>query len=164
MDAEVGGTNSDIFTALATDAQGNIYLTGATASANFPVKSAAQSTLASIGLYRITTSGYASLGQNDVTSIAIDPQNLNVIYAASDGAIIKSSDAGNTWTALPTPGSAVTAIVIDPFNDQNLYAAAGNALYNSTNAGANWTALNTGFNPGCGVDGDWTDPNFEGVR
>ena len=162
---QVGSTGTDTFTALATDAQGNIYLTGATASPNFPVKSATQPTLASIGLYRITGSNYASLGQNNVTSIAIDPQNSNVIYAASSGNLLKSSDAGNTWNPLPIPSSAVTAIAIDPFNDQNLYAAAGTALYNSTNAGANWTALNTGFNSSCGTNGIgiWADSNFEGV-
>lgn len=159
---EVGGTGTDTFAALTTDPQGNIYLTGSTSSPDFPVNSAAQGSLASAGLYRIAGSSYTSLGQNNVTSIAVDPQNSSVIYIASAYAGLKSIDGGNTWTPLPIP-SSISTLLVDPFNDQNLFAAGSQAIFSSTDAGATWAPLSTSFNFTCGVTGLWADPDFQGV-
>src|SRR5580704_5978076 len=61
---QVDGSGVDSFAGLGVDAQGNTYIAGSTYSNAFPVKAAAQSHIASAGLYRIdgTGSAYAALG------------------------------------------------------------------------------------------------------
>lgn len=113
-----------------------------------------------------------------VTSVAIDPVNAQIIYAGASGNLYKTTDGGTHWTAINTglpagPRSNFSAIVIDPTNPNTIYAASGEALqgsvYKSTNAGASWTDIGTGRVPlappcmGCtpailSVDGLAIDP------
>jgi len=83
-----------------------------------------------------------------IHDIQIDPQNTNIIYAAttkhesSDGlGIYKSVDAGKSWKAVNSGLSGaslnVGALTIHPENS-NLIAATGSGLYKSTNAGQRW--------------------------
>jgi len=84
-----------------------------------------------------------------IHDIQIDPQNTNIIYAAttkhesSNGlGIYKSMDAGKSWKAINNGLSGrdslnVGALTIHPENSQ-LIAATGSGLYKSTNAGQNW--------------------------
>ncbi len=121
---EVGGTGTDSLAGIGADAAGNVYLAGSTLNANFPVKSAVQNHLASLGIFRIDGPGsaYTSLGLSTASSIVVDSQNPAVLLAASAGAGMKSTDGGNTWTTLPIPSSTVEAIAIDASNDQLIYA------------------------------------------
>jgi hypothetical protein len=132
---EVGGTGTDSLAGIGTDAAGNVYLAGSTLSTNFPVKSAVQNQLSSVGIYRIDVPGsaYTPLGLSSASLIAVDPLNPSVLMAASGGAGMKSTDGGNTWTALPIPSSTVQVMAIDAVNDQNIYAGAtGQSILKST--------------------------------
>jgi photosystem II stability/assembly factor-like uncharacterized protein len=96
-------------------------------------------------------------------TLAIDPGNPAILYAgcsaydAAGGGVFKSTDAGNTWSAVSSglpilqalnggrsPG--VLALLIDPTNPRTLYAAsdyfgaAGGGVYKSTDAAASWHA------------------------
>lgn len=84
------------------------------------------------------------------TSIIISPQNSDIIYAASLG-IIKSCDAGTTWTEqdngirIIPEEVGIEALAMDPKNNKTLYAGAGGpsggGMYKTTDGGANWNII-----------------------
>ncbi len=167
---QVDGSGSDTFAGLATDSQGNSYVAGSTLSTNFPVQAAAQSHLASAGLYRIDGPGstYAALGLTSASSIAVDPQDPRTLYATSLGAVLRSTDGGVTFSSLPLPSSSPRMIAINPDNDQILYAVTfDQGILRSTDAGATWTAINNGIGapPGQRFSAQnlWIDPNTPNV-
>jgi hypothetical protein len=113
--------------------------------------------------------GQNNWGYNGVLSIAPDPVDTNRVYAAvgmytndwdpNNGAILRSSDKGNTWqvTALPfknggnMPGRGVgERLAVDPRNDKNVYFAAegGNGLWRSTDYGVTWSRVTAFPNAG----------------
>ncbi|RLL96979.1 hypothetical protein CFD26_106566 [Aspergillus turcosus] len=93
-------------------------------------------------------------------AIALDPQNSNVIYAAlglytnswdtSNGAIVKSTDRGNSWTYsnltfkvggnMPGRGPG-ERLAVDPHNSNIIYfgARSGHGLWKSTDGGATFS-------------------------
>jgi hypothetical protein len=84
--------------------------------------------------------------------LAIDPSTPTTLYAAlAYYGVYKSSDGGNTWSAINTGLPAATgqdnwALAINPQNTSILYVGADNmGLYESTNGGATWTAASTGL-------------------
>src|SRR5438876_10443100 len=146
------------------------------------------------GLYKSTNGGanwtplldwvnWSNWGYSGVLSVALDPQNANTVYAAvggytnswdpNNGAILKSTDQGNTWTAAPLPfkvGGNMPGrgngerLAVDPNNSNIIYfGATGNTtttfgLWKSTNGGSSWSQV-TSFT----AVGDWvedpSDPN-----
>lgn len=97
-----------------------------------------------------------------VYSVAVDPLNPSIIYAAgkSDkgGGVYKSTDSGDIWaftrvTVVPqNPGSVVDFLQIDPKVTSNVYAAFGlrfgivpglygerDTIIKSTDAGSSWS-------------------------
>ncbi len=100
-----------------------------------------------------------------IYSITIDPNNHNTLYAGTGDqsygsfaqgsqGILKSTDAGATWTllgadvfgpALIQPAgqfpqyNAVGKVRVDPRNSNNVLAGTKNGLYISNDGGANWT-------------------------
>ncbi len=113
--------------------------------------------------------GQNNWGYNGVLSIAPDPVNTSRVYAAvgmytndwdpNNGAILRSSDKGNTWqvTTLPfknggnMPGRGVgERLAVDPHNDKNVYFAAegGNGLWRSTDFGVTWAKVTAFPNAG----------------
>ena len=87
-------------------------------------------------------------------SIAVDPANTQVVYAATGTTgIAQSVNGGGSWVArnngLPTVGADVPIqyVTIDPADSQRLYAIALNAgaLYRTTDAGLNWSRVGGGL-------------------
>jgi photosystem II stability/assembly factor-like uncharacterized protein len=118
------------------------------------------------GIYKTTNAGtsWTHLFKNEVTlsigSLAIDPNNNQVIYAGTgDNAmssftylgrgIYKSTNGGATWSNIGLENTGViTKILINPLNTQEMYATAmGNiyslnsnkGLYKSIDGGTTWT-------------------------
>jgi photosystem II stability/assembly factor-like uncharacterized protein len=70
-----------------------------------------------------------SLGHVALTSLALDPHQPTTLYAGSDGqGVFRSSDAGQTWTAMSNGLTTIDALrtrmlAIDPIDTRNLYVA-----------------------------------------
>jgi photosystem II stability/assembly factor-like uncharacterized protein len=75
---------------------------------------------------------------------AIDPDESNIIYLASDVAgLMRSDDRGITWTtACKGLGHKyVQGVAFDPDNINGLYVAAADGVYHSGDKGENWTRI-----------------------
>ena len=110
---------------------------------------------------------HASVDVNgQVTSIAVDPNDVNVLYIGTAwGGIWRTRDGGTHWTPLfdhaPSLGiGEPAAIAIDPIDTSIIYAGTSNregsqfsnaatqpsaGLFKSTDGGASWVALGSGF-------------------
>ncbi len=79
-----------------------------------------------------------------IGEITIDPTNPQIVYAATQEGVYKSSDGGATWHAKLNGlsafgGLAVSNVVINPNNPQNLYISTwGDGIYVSNDGGENW--------------------------
>lgn len=170
--AHTHGTNYDTMLAVWTGTPGNLTNVACnddTNSPNFSYQSEVKFTGQAGTLYYIEVARYGSgaggsllftLLPGDswglsgpqqtapsINELTIDPQNANIIYAATTQGVYKSVNAGSSWTAqlegLGTYGGLeVTNLVIDPTNSQTLYISTwGDGVYKSTDGGQNWTLL-----------------------
>jgi len=84
----------------------------------------------------------------NITALAIDPQNPQVMYATGHGrGIVKSTDGGTTWIPKSEGLSSdvVEAIAVDVKNSDQVYAwVLKDGLYRSTNAGDTWQRVSDG--------------------
>ena len=116
----------------------------------------------------------AAIGTQSIDTVTIDPNNHNTIYAGTGDlnfgsfsmgsqGILKSTDAGATWTvlgedvfiaALPEPVGqfpqyqAVGKVRVDPNDSSKVVAGTKTGLYLSYDGGTNWTGpcLTNAFN------------------
>ena len=89
--------------------------------------------------------------------LAIDPTAPTTLYAGlSPDGVFKSTDGGQSWTAMNTGLTSITVrdIALDPRNPSTLYASTAEgvfktspagAVFKSTDGGASWTAMSTGL-------------------
>ncbi len=88
-----------------------------------------------------------------ITSLAVDPSDYNIVYAAAaGGGLWKSVDGGSTWTPLTDnfPRLSSGSVAIDPTNPSTIYYGTGELnfnidgypgtgyIYKSTDGGATW--------------------------
>ena len=134
-------------TSIAVDAAGNAYVTGSTASANFPLVNPLKTT----GLFFKTTDAALHWNNNntglseELNALAVAPTSSNTLYAGTFAGAYHSSNAGATWTKSLTNLPSVSAIAVDPTNASVAYAGA-NGLFKTTDGGSNWNSLNTPLN------------------
>jgi hypothetical protein len=81
-----------------------------------------------------------------IKSIAIEPQNPQIMLVGTNAGLFRSADAGNTWTSiaafdLSTFLSNVVAVAADPLTAGKMYAFAdgGLVMETSTDSGKTWT-------------------------
>jgi hypothetical protein len=83
-----------------------------------------------------------------IFTLAIDPVTPATLYAATGSGVFKSTNGGDSWSAVNTglPGGAVSVLAIDPAMPATLYAGTYTAgVFKSTDGGASWSAINTGL-------------------
>ena len=102
-----------------------------------------------------TTRGPA--GVSEITSVALDPTNPQIIYASSytsaqgGSGIRKSLDGGQTWIELGAGDaqlSGLTCLAVDPSNPSKIYVGTAQGLVAATHdAGATWSKATVSANP-----------------
>jgi len=135
--------------AVAADAHGNFCLASSTTSLDFPSVSAAQPQPGGSPLVRINPSSGAiqkiySPVLATVQSNAVDPGNPQTLYATAAAGLLRSTDGGNTWKALPgfPSDTYLNAVAVDPTNGNIVYAGTTTVgALKSTGGGVTWTAI-----------------------
>lgn len=89
------------------------------------------------GLNWITSQG-RSIGR-----ILINPDDNNMIFAASSSGVYKSIDAGAIWTKVLSTGG-IKDMEFKPGDPSVVYAASGNGFYRSTNTGSSFLLVSIG--------------------
>ena len=139
------GSGLSTIVGIGSDAAGNVYVAGNTASLTLPTKNAVQPHLGSAGLTRIDGPGtsYTQLaGGSLLDAVTADPMNPNVLFGTYRGQGMKSVDGGNSWTNLSLPATYVYQFTVDPANDKNVWAAIGDAgVAKSSDGGATWAVV-----------------------
>jgi photosystem II stability/assembly factor-like uncharacterized protein len=107
------------------------------------------------GIWRTTDKGaswkviYEYATTIDIASLEISHANADHYWAGTADGIIRSIDAGKTWTAVVGgPAGEVNTITMDPTNANVLLAtlrSAGGGVYRSIDGGQNWAMVH---NPG----------------
>jgi parallel beta-helix repeat protein len=158
-----GGNSGDSGFGIAADAQGNAYITGSTASTDFPTVQATPtfgafvSKLNSQGsalVYSTYLSGGAgraiaidSTGNAYIAGITSFPDfPLTAGAIRTKSAVYKSNDGAANWSNenYGLTGN-VTDLVVHPTQPSTVYAGTLLGLFKTTNGGRTWTVLNNGF-------------------
>ncbi|MCC6721586.1 MAG: T9SS type A sorting domain-containing protein [Bacteroidia bacterium] len=85
---------------------------------------------------------YSNSGWMNVFNLCIDPSNSKTIYAAPSG-VIKSADAGKTWSNTGSGPGSVKKIVVHPSNSNIVFATGSGGIWRSVNAGSSWTKVSS---------------------
>jgi photosystem II stability/assembly factor-like uncharacterized protein len=97
------------------------------------------------------------LANQDVSLLAIDPLQPNVLYAVVTGpdslSLFKSTDSGASWSPINaglddvvTTRTTVNALIVDPNHPEVLYlGTSGYGVFKSSDGGATWVAFNNGL-------------------
>jgi len=75
-----------------------------------------------------------------VTDVEIDWYNTTVVYAGtSEGDLLKSTDAGASWSPVHRFGGDINDILVDPFDSRVIWVGTENkGLWKSSDAGETW--------------------------
>jgi len=189
---EMAGVPAGGFTALALDARKSTTLFAGAAAGVFKSRDAGRNwraTNAGLSAYRagafaVSTASpgtaYAAIEgggvakraggrwrtvntDHNVTALAVDPQDPDVVYAGADdpARLLKSTDGGRSWRRLRAPWppwvpdrnlAAVAALAVDPQNPKIVYANATDFFvslvwFKSTDGGAAWHVAEANFFP-----------------
>ena len=81
-------------------------------------------------------------------ALAIDPQTPTTLYAGGTGGVFKSTDGGESWSAVSSglTDLRVSSLAIDPKTPTTLYAGtSGSGVFRSADGGISWSAFNAGL-------------------
>jgi photosystem II stability/assembly factor-like uncharacterized protein len=85
-----------------------------------------------------------TLGNDPITSLALDPQDRMAVYGGTtERGIILSLNGGDTWEEMTKgpKGARIESIAVDPKEKCTIYAAMKNKLYKTTNCGRDWAEM-----------------------
>lgn len=89
---------------------------------------------------------YLQSNKDIIQKLLIHPKKTNLLLAATRNGILRTTDAGTTWTSVDA--GHVYSMAFRPDRPDTVYAINNTDLRVSYNAGATWTTLKTGMNPG----------------
>jgi photosystem II stability/assembly factor-like uncharacterized protein len=109
------------------------------------------------------TDDQPSLEVGGYHALAMAPSNSSVLYVGASGTgggVLKTTDAGRTWTRLAAKtfdGASFSALVVSPTDPNTVFAALwdgpmGGGVYRSTDGGQTWTNLTSAAHPGKASD------------
>lgn len=112
---------------------------------------------ANAGIYKSIDGGLSwqprqnGLEQASITSLLIDPQEPQILYAEAKGLVFKSTDGGNTWTDITPREQSIQwgeiySLIMDQENSQHLYFSRPGQLFVTQDGGLHWESLT----PPCG--------------
>src|SRR5205807_5024649 len=75
----------------------------------------------------------------EVQSMAVDPHNTRILFAAGFDTMARSDDGGATWTVMPVPGIVQPSAIRAAFSlSSTVYVLGISDLYRSVNGGTAW--------------------------
>ena len=82
----------------------------------------------------------AAHAEVNTLSVAVDPQSREILYAATDAGVLKSTNGGSSWVSAGLTGTHLLGIAIDPQVPGTLFAWSYDktGLYKSINGGGIW--------------------------
>ncbi len=166
----LGGGANDFGLKIAVDSSGAAYVSGTTASADFPLKDAIQQTRKGAGdafVAKLNAAGsalvYSTLlggsGDEGVGGLAVDGGGNAFVAGTTDstdfplaGAFqnarrgsgaYSSGNAGDSWSAIGNGLQSfdVNDLVVDANNPMTIYAATERGVFKTTDGGASWNRL-----------------------
>lgn len=82
----------------------------------------------------------------EITSLVIkNSYPLKIYLGTAKGFVVKSQDAGRTWTPLKNFGAKIVDVVLRPTDDMVYVAVSKRSLWRSGDGGQNWTDLSAAF-------------------
>jgi photosystem II stability/assembly factor-like uncharacterized protein len=99
-------------------------------------------------------------GADEVSGLAVSPDDLDVVVAATRSGFFRSNDGGGTWRLVSSALEGVTphALAFMPSDDRVLFAATTGGLFRSNDQGATWRGV-TGGIPHSDLTGIAVHPN-----
>lgn len=99
---------------------------------------------ASAGINEWTAIGPAD---GDIVALVVDPATPDLVYAALNGGVYKSTDGAARWSRTNTglTNTTMHALAIDPANPATIYAGSDDGVFKSTDGGSSWSLANTGM-------------------
>ena len=101
-----------------------------------------------LGVWKSTDAGEtwfssnSGMGNRTVGMMIMHPTNPNIILAATNGGIYKTTNGGGNW--IQEQGGNFKDIEYKPTDPSIVYASASGSFYRSTNGGDSWTSLGSG--------------------
>jgi len=104
----------------------------------------------SSGVFRSNDGGdsWTAIGpeETQVLSIAVDPEDTEVIYIGTNSTVMKTENGGEDWEAINEglPGASFAVLEMDPSDSRVLYAGNnGRGVFKTENGGERWQAKNS---------------------
>ncbi len=103
----------------------------------------------------------SGLNRKDIRDVAVDPQNADIVYVSTENGVLRTINAGDTWTELPLPTESASAyaIAIDPANPSRILVGIDrDSIYKSEDGGATWQNAGAGMEPNSSLSEIIFDP------
>ncbi len=140
----LGGRGRDAGNRLAVDAAGATYVTGASASADFPSTPGALNgggVFTSTNTSAIWGPSSSGLSHTIILTLVADPFNAGTFYSGTPRGVFKTADNGVTWSGLSTGlvNRTVNTLGFEPLTGSPVYAGTKAGLFHSPDGGLLWT-------------------------